>query len=210
VAVPSRALASSWCSSSDRAGEKSCNAAFDFGTADTARQKEPHWCWAACIQTIFAAHGYKVAQDRIVQKIFADKADRCANGPQILSAINGEWTEDSGRRFHAEGVLLWDRVDSIVQPDAVSRAAAELENGNPLIFATGGHTVVLTAMAYRLTTTGAITVDSLTVRDPWPYVVNSHTLPVSEIARSGFLCGIHTKDLGDAPLSNSAVADLRG
>jgi hypothetical protein len=170
-------------------GEQSCG--LDLGSAETARQLKPHWCWAACIQTIFATHGYNVAQGQIVQKVFGNTQDQSASGPQILSAIDGKWKGDKGRTFDAKGFVLWDRVADYERPDALQMAVRELDAGNPLIFANDRHTMVLTSMTYNVGPRGAIEVDSLMVRDPWPDAPNRHSLSCDEIARSGFFCGVH-------------------
>jgi len=170
-------------------GEKTCG--LDLGAQNTARQLKPHWCWAACIQTIFAVHGYNVSQGEIVQKVFDNTQDQSASGPQILSAINGKWKSDRGHAFEAKGFVLWDRVANFERPDALQTAVRELDAGNPLIFANDRHTMVLTSMAYNVGAKGEIEVDTLTVRDPWPDAPNRHTLSCDEIARSGFFCGMH-------------------
>jgi hypothetical protein len=170
-------------------GEEICG--LDVDASEAARQLKPHWCWAACIQTIFAAHGYNVSQNQIVQKIFGDQKDQSATGPQIVSAIDGHWTGDRGHAFQADGFVLWDRVGGFERPDALSIAVKELQAGNPLIFANDRHTMVLTSMRYNEGAKGEINVDQLTVRDPWPDSPSRHTLPCDEIARSGFFCGVH-------------------
>ena len=189
--APTASFADSWCSDSDDDGGKICTAGFPFDTLDTVRQAKPHWCWAACIQTIFASHGFVVPQERIVDKVFGNETDRPASGPEILSAINGRWMGDSGKDFSAEGLVLWDRMNAFERPDAIALAIKELSRGNPLLFATDRHTLVLTEMTYRNSPDGQITVDSLTVRDPWPDIPNRHPLPVAEIPKSGFFCGVH-------------------
>lgn len=168
-----------------------CHAGVQFGPRQSARQLKPHWCWAACIQTIFATHGFSVPQQRIVEKIFGNLHDQSATAQEILSAIDGAWEGQNGKSFDAKGFVLWDRVAKFERPDAIAEAAKELENGNPLIFANDIHTMVLTAMTYSEDPDGRIFVESLTVRDPWPYIANRHSLPVDEIAKSGLLCGVH-------------------
>jgi hypothetical protein len=168
-----------------------CQAGLDLGSAETPRQLKPHWCWAACIQTIFATHGYNVSQQEIVQKVFGDQLDQSANCKEILSGIDGRWTSNRGRPFQADGFVLWDRVANFERPDALQLAIRELQSGNPLIFANDRHTMVLTNMNYSQDKDGRITVESMTVRDPWPDSPNRHALGPDEIPRSGLLCGVH-------------------
>lgn len=189
LVAPSIALADMRAGRDSASTEETCG--LDLGSAETARQLKPHWCWAACIQTIFATHGYNVSQNEIVQKIFGDQKDQSATGPEIVSAINGKWKGDKGHAFQASGFVLWDRIGGFERPDALPVAVKELQAGNPLIFANDRHTMVLTSMKYTEGAKGEINVEQLTVRDPWPDSPNRHTLSCDEIARSGFFCGVH-------------------
>jgi hypothetical protein len=187
--VPTVALADTRCTRI-AAGEEACTVGLE-GSSDVVRQLKPHWCWAACIQTIFATHGYNVPQQRIVQKVFGNPVDEAANAKEILSAINGRWTSDPNKNFEADGFILWDRVADFERPDALATAVKELGSGNPLIFANDRHTMVLTSMTYSEDHRGGINVESLTVRDPWPESPARHILAPDEVARSGLLCGVH-------------------
>ncbi len=191
VLAPGVATAGTWCSTG-RYGETICTAGLSINE-ETVRQLKPHWCWAACIQTIFALHGYNVAQDAIVHKVFGKDIDRSANGPEIMSAVNGLWTGDRGRKFNANGTVLWNRVDRFERPDALEFAARELAKGNPLIFATEGHSMVLTAMTYLKAPDGTLMVDSLTVRDPWPSAPNRRRLREDEVDNSGLMCAVQVE-----------------
>jgi len=189
LVVPSVALADARCART-ATGEIDCTAGLE-GSSDVVRQLKPHWCWAACIQTIFATHGYNVTQQRIVQKIFGDTIDQAANAKEIISAIDGHWTSDPNKNFSADGFILWDRVADFERPDALTMAVRELNSGNPLIFANERHTMVLTSMTYSEDPRGRINVESLTVRDPWPDSPARHVLSPDEVGRSGLLCGVH-------------------
>ena len=189
VLAPVLAHAESSCSLSGD-GEF-CTAGVPRGSVEEFRQLKPHWCWAACIQTIFATHGFAVPQDRIVQRLFGDQTDRSATGPQIIRAIDGRWQGDRGKDFDAKSLLLWDRFNAFERPDAIALAVRELSIGNPLIMATDRHTLVLTSMTFSEDANGKIAVDSLVVRDPWPTIPNRHPMPIAEIPKSGFLCGVH-------------------
>ena len=190
ILMPGCAAATTWCSQSDASGETTCTSGITIGQNETARQIRPHWCWAACIQTIFALHGYDVQQNLIVHKVFGNDVDRSANGPEIMQAINGRWTGGRGKKFDANGMVLWNHVDSFERPDALMLAARELDSGNPLIFATEGHSMVLTAMTYRINAYGEVTINSMTVRDPWPTAPNRRHLREDEIHNSGLLCAV--------------------
>jgi hypothetical protein len=191
IAAPSAALANAQCSAPDSSGMKRCVVNFGSDSRDAVRQLKPHWCWAACIQTIFATHGFDISQQQIVQKVFGDQVDQSANAKEILAAIDGRWTNDHGKSFQAKGFILWDRVADFERPDALPAAVRELQGGNPLIFANDRHTMVLTSLAYSENARGDINVNSLTVRDPWPDAPYRHVLGADEVAKSGLLCGVH-------------------
>lgn len=189
--MPMNAMAGLRCSARNSSGVQTCTAGVIIGPFETARQRKWHWCWAASIQTIFATHGYRVAQERIVQKLFGGQIDRGATISQIVKAIDGRWVGDRGAHFFARGVVLWNRPAYFRRPDAIFRAAQELQNGNPLIFASERHATVLTAMTYQRGPLGGIAVDSLIVRDPWPFNHNRRPLRRDEILRSNFLCCVY-------------------
>jgi len=53
-----------------------------------ARQAKSQWCWAACIQMVFAAHGYRMSQETFVKMTFGSEANMPGQPGQILSALN--------------------------------------------------------------------------------------------------------------------------
>jgi len=126
IAAPSAALANAQCSAPDSSGMKRCEVNFGSDSRDAVRQLKPHWCWAACIQTIFATHGFDISQQQIVQKVFGNTVDESANAKEILAAIDGRWTNDHGKSFEAKGFILWDRVADFERPDALPAAVREL------------------------------------------------------------------------------------
>jgi Papain-like cysteine protease AvrRpt2 len=155
----------------------------------TAQQKLPHWCWAACIETIFAFHGHAVAQEEIVEKVFGDQSDQAAFGPQIVEAVDGSWVDQEGNSFDASASVLWDSQFGFGRPDAVVQAARELENDRPLIVGAFGHATVMTAMTYSMNAFTA-QLEELVVRDPWPGNPNRRTLSLQEALGTQFLAQI--------------------
>jgi len=155
----------------------------------TARQQCAEWCWAACVEGVFAFHGYPVAQRRIVEKVFASNVCRPAIGPQIVEAIDGSWTDDQGNDFEAECDVLWDSQFQFGRPDAVVEAARELEAGRPLILGAMGHATLLTAMTYSGNGI-AIQLNELVIRDPWPGNPNRRVLTPMEAMNTQFLAKV--------------------
>jgi hypothetical protein len=156
---------------------------------ESSRQRLPHWCWAACVETIFNYHGHKVDQAKIVEKAFGGDIDESAIGPQIVYAINRSWIDENDDSFNATATVLWDAQFSFGQPDAITQAAEELENDNPLILGALGHATVLTAMTYS-GNGFATQLEQLIVRDPWPGNPNKRVLSLQEAQAAQFLAKI--------------------
>lgn len=165
-----------------------CSVGLDINV-DTARQQRQNWCWAACVEAIFKFHGYSVSQKAIVDKVFGADVDLPAIGPQIISAVDGQWTDDNGASFDASATVLWDTQFNFGRPDAVLEAARQLENDRPLIIGALGHATVLTAMTYS--GNGFNTqLEQLVVRDPWPGRPNRRLLTAQEALATQFLARI--------------------
>jgi hypothetical protein len=152
-----------------------------------ARQRCPNWCWAACIEAVFALNGYSVDQEAIVAKVFGRSQCKTTSGPGIVQAINGRWTRSDGDSFTAEADVLWDAQNYFEQPNAIPRAAHELAAGRPLILGTLGHATVMTGMTYLLARTGKYRIQEIVVRDPWPDNPNRRALTREEQRELGFL-----------------------
>ncbi|HMO07868.1 MAG TPA: hypothetical protein PKD10_09485 [Paracoccaceae bacterium] len=134
-----------------------------------AGQLCPHWCWAACIQSVFATAGYIIAdQRRIVAALFG-RADLCASatGSQIVATVSRAWQADDGRWFRARAQPLLDLSLGLWNPRVVQAVAWDLANGFPLINGALGHATLLTGMTYLTDHAGAQRgIEDITVRDP--------------------------------------------
>jgi hypothetical protein len=160
-------------------------------SVDTARQECDEWCWAACIEAVFALHGHRVGQRRIVGKLFNSDICLPAIGPQIVYAINGEWFDDNNDNFYANCEVLWDTQFQFGRQDAVVQAAQELEAGNPLILGAMGHATLLTAMTYS-GNGNLIELNELIIRDPFPGNPNRRVLTLIEAMSTQFLAKVAT------------------
>jgi len=141
------------------------------------------------VEATFAFHGHRVSQERIVEKVFDEELCLPAIGPQIVNAIDGEWTDDRGDDFTASAEVLWDTQFQFGRPDAVVQAARELEADNPLILGAMGHATLLTAMTYS-GNGFAVQLEELVVRDPWPGSPNRRLLTLQEAMTTEFLAKI--------------------
>jgi hypothetical protein len=170
-------------------GTRVCTVGVRIRRVRPVYQKKLHWCWAACIEAIFDLHDHKVSQGRIVDKVFGTDVDAPADGPQIVEAVNGEWTDDDGDTFDATAEVLWDTQFAFARPDAILQAARELESDNPLILGALGHAVLLTALTYTGNAFN-VRIDQATVRDPWPFNQNRRLLTGVEAMQTQFLAKI--------------------
>lgn len=128
-----------------------------------------YWCWAACIQGLFATQGYVIAdQRRIVAALFG-RGDWCASasGAQIIGTINRDWQADDGRWFRATAQPLLDLNMGVWRPDVAQLVANDLSNGFPLINGAVGHATLMTAMTYLRDHAGTGLIEDITVQDPW-------------------------------------------
>lgn len=110
VLLPTRASAFGRCTNLSET-LRQCQVGLKLGV-DTARQRCESWCWAACVEAVFAMHGHPVPQEAVVAKMSrsggASPTDDCFAGSEsmIVDAITGGWYDDAGREFYAEANVL--------------------------------------------------------------------------------------------------------
>jgi hypothetical protein len=170
-----------------------CQAGLRFSPeVRTAQQECEYWCWAACIEAIFAIRGYTVSQAAIVERVYADPVCAPAEGQTIASAASGAWRDAKGKTFSAGAEVLIDGNTGLWRADSAAVADAELTAGRPLIVGTAGHAVLLTAVTYAHDTQGNYQILEMVVRDPWPTSPNRRTLSQMEAQQMYFLAAVHT------------------
>ncbi|MBY5585076.1 C39 family peptidase [Rhizobium leguminosarum] len=189
--LPSRsAFAGLQCS--DFPGYRTCTSGVSIGGI-TAQQECSEWCWAACVEAIFAFHGRQVSQERIVEKVFGGAVCSPAAGPQIATAIDGEWTTDEDDEvFDAQADVLWDTQYGFGSQDAIAQAAQALAAGNPLILGAMGHATMMTAITYSMNAYG-VQINQVLVRDPWPGNPNLRALTPQEAMSTQFLAKVEVR-----------------
>jgi len=212
AARPLEALAATRCLQQAAWGYRTCETGVEHGLVETARQECDSWCWAACIQTIFAVHGRPVSQEQVSRRLFG--SDRCqgANIEQIIGVISGNWVTANSVPFRASARLL-PRASLAVQISGGSNdnrpagymdkawAAAgdtreligELDAGRPLINLAVGHATVLTSVTYQrneLLQAGPAPIIKLVVRDPWKDNANRRELTVREVQGTFFVVAV--------------------
>lgn len=152
-------------------------------------QHAEQWCWAACIAMVFAFHGHPVQQERIVAEAYGGIAGS-GSGPSIAVQLDRGWIDDGGRRFRSRLRTLFDAYAGDVVLD-LSKIAAALRAGKPMILGARDHAVVLTAIDYVATPQGQEAVGG-GVFDPWPgrgprEVAADEIVPLSRGGSLGFI-----------------------
>ena len=152
------------------AGVQRCTVGIPSVNVQGAGQLCRYWCWAACIQSLFATTGYIISdQQRIVQALFG-RRDVCATAPgaEVIRTINRDWQADDGRWVRAWAQPLLDLTLGLRNDFIAQGVAQDLANGFPLINGALGHATLLTAMTYLTDRAGASKgILDITVRDPW-------------------------------------------
>jgi hypothetical protein len=101
-----------------------------------ATQQMSQWCWAACLEMVFAYWGHPVSQVEIVRQTWGTIANVPAQPYQIVTDLNRRWQDDDGNSFNVAG--------DVFTANAVT-AAQDLAADMPLIVGSLGHAMVLTA-----------------------------------------------------------------
>jgi hypothetical protein len=153
----------------------------DTLTFVAARQRSSQWCWAACIQMVFGAHGYDVPQEVFVQQTFGQITDMPGTPVQILNALNRSYTDTAGQTFTGVGDVMSVSLETI---------AADLRDRQPLIIGALGHATMLTALAWQQDNLGNVQVLDAVIRDPWPGSPSRRSLTAREWANVSFVARV--------------------
>ena len=121
-----------------------------------------------------------------MQRLFGGLVCAPANDAQILAVATGNWTDGYGRPIRSAAQLIYDPHLGVVAPGALNLMIQDLSNGYPLINAALGHATVVTAITFLNTMTGPM-VQSVVVRDPWPYNPNKRNLTAQELFGAAFV-----------------------
>lgn len=132
-----------------------------------AQQQMNEWCWAACIQMVFAYYGHVVRQEEIVQRAWGTTVNFPATGREMYKVLNAPWMDDKGRSFTPSCSVLLDLQYGIANPNRMALLCDDLKNNRPLIIGTLGHAMVMTAIRVLNAPAGPSLMDTV-VRDPWP------------------------------------------
>lgn len=159
-----------------------CEAGAPVGLAmiRSQRQRAQNWCWAACIEMVFAAHGRYVAQEAIVMETWGSLRDAPAYGHEIMGALNRTWRDQFGRQFRSNA------DQRSVTPVTL---AQDLAQGYPLIIGVPGHAMVMSRVRYYRDAYGNGRIYDAGLMDPARGVRN---MPPNEFARINLAIRIRT------------------
>lgn len=189
--MASGAQAELYCEPVDWMGTEYCTAGIQSINVRSAQQECQNWCWAACLQGIFATHGYYVDQSAIVERLYGNpSACLTATGMQITSTANGLWRAGN-QTFRVNAVPLLDLHMGYWNPQAAAMAASELAMNRPIVNGALGHATIITAMSYYRDRFGQGMVTDVTIRDPWPGSVHRRKLRQDEAAGTFFMLAVH-------------------
>ncbi len=144
------------------------------------KQECPEWCWAASTAMIFAAHGHRTDQKKIVAKVFGGLACKPAGTPlAIAQALSAPWVDDSGQSFQASISAAYDPTDGIM---AISNnfIINELANDRPVLYCNTHHAMVIVDFNYVMSPMGPAP-QQVGVLDPWPGSPDYHPLSQPEM-----------------------------
>jgi hypothetical protein len=136
-------------------------------------RRQPHlsqWCWAACMEMVFAHYGYTVPMERIVEEVYGSRVNLPAMSWTIVQHLSRTWEAEDGQSFDCQCDVLWDASTGVARPAPDQIASQYLNLEMPLIIGTLGHAMVLTALSYtkHAIWTNHGWVMSAVVRDPYP------------------------------------------
>jgi hypothetical protein len=134
-----------------------------------AGQECRNWCWAACIQSLFATAGFVIHDQRKIVAALFGRGDICASatGAQIVGTIGRDWLADDGRWFRAAALPLMDLTANVWRSDVAQIVSNDLAAGYPLINGAVGHATLMTSMTYLRDHRGNGMVENITVHDPF-------------------------------------------
>jgi Papain-like cysteine protease AvrRpt2 len=157
------------------------SAALDVTAYD--RQQASEWCWAASISGVFAYYGHPISQQEIVSQAYGAIVNFPGTPQAIMASLNRSWTDENGNTFTSIATAYTNKFT----------AAQDLANDEPLIVASLGHAMILTAVTYTRYPNGNGFIQSAKVRDPWPYNAQRRPLSQPELANVSMLIRVRVR-----------------
>jgi hypothetical protein len=107
--------------------------------AEVGRQREPNWCWAACVAYVCRYHGCFLSQEEVVGSLYGGLQNRPASQQAILASLHRRGVDVGGIPFE---------MDSNVFSANYETAAADLTDNRPLVLGTMKHLMVLVCLRF--------------------------------------------------------------
>ncbi len=152
-------------------------------------QEQNRWCWAASVQSAYAAQGAHITQAEIVKAIKGVVINETGQPREIAAALTGIGHDDDGKLFTANCVVLLKRGNAFVdvstnKPFAPPSLVLTLSHGIPAILGyhnetTPGHAVLISGMSIDDETH----IQHFQIEDPWPLDENGTPLSNGEAVR---------------------------
>ncbi|PPK76030.1 papain like cysteine protease AvrRpt2 [Methylobacter tundripaludum] len=139
-------------------------------------QDTPVWCWAASIHMALKYYDIDIDQEKIVTRTFG--SPKAVGGDLNAISRNLNYVfESSGKKYlvsaaiHLVNNSPYFSNDLAVAPEALVN---HIKQGRPVVIAYrssrfSGHAVVLSGVTYTINPQGRVEIQTLTVRDPFPY-----------------------------------------
>lgn len=132
-----------------------------------AAQQQSQWCWAACLQMLFASRGWRVDQTRIVRQTYGELYNLPAFSAANIAALSNRiWSDDAGRNFSSQLVAAYDYYAGVNSLDNATILQA-LASERPMILCNRSHAMLLVGAQFVPTAYGPHIVN-MGVFDPWP------------------------------------------
>jgi hypothetical protein len=125
--------------------------------------------------------GHPIAQQEIVRQTWGVVTNMPAQPQQLIGDLNRTWQDANGNSFTS-------RADAFTANGAT--AAQDLAGDMPLIIASMGHAMILSAVSYNRGMDGSGQVTGELVRDPWPGRGGKRPLTPQEAAATMMLVRI--------------------
>lgn len=135
---------------------RTCIASVAYSST-SVQQHQSYWCWAACMEMVFAYHGHDVPQEKIVTAVYGSLVNLPGQPYTILMGLNREWQDSKGVKFHSYATSLG------INPVTIAR---EMQYNRPVIIGTHHHAMVVTIMNYTGNQYGQLLNLDVWVADP--------------------------------------------
>lgn len=149
-----------------------CRVGLPDAALDRIARQQPagsNWCWAACLEMVFALHGYRLPMARIVRGTYGREYNLPADSSLLARLLSSRWQDEDGRTFDSRCEVLWDAATHAASAYPAAMTARQLAAGRPLLLGARNHAMLLTGLAFSHDgSPGSIRITAASVLDPAP------------------------------------------